>query len=158
MSFFKKTPDHRPSNGTSRDRGTRGHDNDLSIIGPGMDLTGDIVTEGTVRVEGRVNGTIRAGRSLVLGKGGEITGDVLTQDALIGGRLTGTLVAEARLELQSTAVIDGEIHAPPQHLQLHEGARFNGQIRMLDEPQEMRALTPGDAASSTEAEEVSHAP
>jgi len=156
MSFFKKAPENRPANGSPRERGTKGHDNDLSIIGPGMDLTGDIVALGTVRVEGRVNGTIRAGRSLVLGKGGEITGDVVTQDALIGGRMTGTLVAESRLELQSTAVIDGEIHAPPQHLQLHEGARFNGQIRMLDEPREMRALTSGEVDDSTEAEEVSH--
>ena len=34
----------------------------MSIIGPGMNIVGDLQTDGTVRVEGRVEGTLRAGR------------------------------------------------------------------------------------------------
>ena len=123
----------------------------MSIIGPGMSITGDLVTEGTVRVEGRIEGTVRAGKAVIIGKGGEVVGDVITQDAVIGGRLRGTLVAESRLELQATSDIEGQIRAPAQHLQLEEGARFNGQIQMLDHGQ-MAALPPGTAAeNSTEA-------
>jgi cytoskeletal protein CcmA (bactofilin family) len=155
MAFFNKSPD-RTANG-ARERSGRTGDNDLSIIGPGMNVSGDLVTDGTIRIEGRVEGTIRAGRAVVLGKGGEVIGDVVTQDALIGGRVIGTLVAEGRLELQCTAVIEGEIRAPAQHLQLDEGARFNGQIRMLEEEPPMRALPAAEQHSSTEAEEVSHA-
>lgn len=107
----------------------------MSIIGPGMNIVGDLVTDGTVRVEGRIEGTIRAGKAVIVGKGGEVVGDVVTQDAVIGGRLRGTLIAESRLELQATSDIEGQIRAPAQHLQLEEGARFNGQIQMLDEHQ-----------------------
>lgn len=104
----------------------------ISIVGPGMRVDGDLNTDGTVRIEGSVHGTVRAGKAVVLGQSGEIVGDVFTQDAVIGGRVSGTLVAESRLELQSTSIVDGEIRARAEHLQLHEGARFNGQIQMIE--------------------------
>lgn len=104
----------------------------ISIIGPGMYIEGDLATEGTVRIEGSVRGTVRAGKSVLLGKNGEVIGDVITGDAVLAGRLVGSVVAETRLELQSTCVIEGEIRARAEHLQLAEGARFSGQIQMLD--------------------------
>ncbi|HEX6068244.1 MAG TPA: polymer-forming cytoskeletal protein, partial [Longimicrobiaceae bacterium] len=104
----------------------------ISIIGPGMRIEGDLATDGTVRIEGMVQGTIRAGKAVVLGQNGEIVGDIYTRDAVIGGRVKGTLVADSRLELQGSCVVDGEIRARAAHLQLAEGATFNGQIRMID--------------------------
>jgi cytoskeletal protein CcmA (bactofilin family) len=113
--------------------GVASADGAISIIGAGMRIVGDLVTDGTVRVEGRVEGTIRAGKAVVLGKGGEVVGDIFTQDAVIGGRVEGRVVAESRLELQSTSEITGEITARTAHLQLDEGARFNGQVQMMDD-------------------------
>jgi cytoskeletal protein CcmA (bactofilin family) len=104
----------------------------ISIIGPGMRVEGDLTTDGTVRIEGSIHGTVRAGKAVVLGQSGEILGDVFTQDAVIGGRVSGTVVAESRLELQSTSSVDGEIRARAEHLLLQEGARFSGQIEMID--------------------------
>ena len=109
-----------------------GGDGAISIIGPGMRIEGDLATDGTVRIEGTVHGTIRAGKAVVLGQSGEIVGDVFTRDAVIGGRVKGTLVADSRLELQGSCQVDGEIRARSSHLQLAEGANFNGQIRMID--------------------------
>jgi cytoskeletal protein CcmA (bactofilin family) len=127
-------------------------DGAMSIIGPGMRIVGDVETEGTVHIHGRVEGTVRASKAVVLGKDGEIIGDVLTQDAIIGGRVQGLLTAQNRLELQSTSRIEGRIRARSQHLQLAEGARFNGQIEMIDgEPEPMRAL-PAETGRSTETE------
>lgn len=126
--------------------GLRAGETAISIIGPGMRVVGDVSTDGTVRVEGRIEGTIRAGKGVVLGKEGEVHGDIVTQDAVIGGRVTGTLTAESRLELQSTCVIDGRIRARSQHLKLDEGARFNGQIEMIDE-EKPRALPAGEVKS-----------
>lgn len=103
----------------------------ISIIGPGMRIEGDLATDGTVRIEGSIRGTIRAGKAVVLGKGGEVVGDILTQDAVIGGRIVGTVVAESRLELQSTCEIEGDVRAPAEHLLLEEGARFNGTVKMI---------------------------
>ena len=117
----------------------RPNESSMSIIGPGMRIKGDLVTEGTVRIEGTIEGTIRAGKAVVIGKEGEVIGDVFTQDAVVGGRVRGTLTAESRLELQATAQIEGQISARAQHLVLEEGCRFNGQVQMVgDEAQ--RAL------------------
>lgn len=103
------------------------HENAISIVGPGMRVVGDCLTEGTIRVEGVVKGTIRAGKAVVIGKDGVVEGDVFTQDAIVGGRITGAVVAESRLELQATCVIDGEIRA--RRIKLDEGGRVNGSIK-----------------------------
>ena len=44
----------------------------ISIIGPGMKVVGDLVTDGTLRIEGTVEGTIRAGKAVVIGKDGVV--------------------------------------------------------------------------------------
>src|ERR1044072_2419050 len=85
--------------------GARSLQDSMSIIGPGMHIVGDIVTDGTVRVEGRIDGTIRAGKAVVVGKDGEVQGEIFTQDAVIGGTVRGSVTAESRLELQATCNI-----------------------------------------------------
>lgn len=112
------------SNGSDGENG----DADISIIGPRMKIVGDLTTEGTVRIEGRVEGNVEAGKAVVVGKDGEIEGDVRTEDSIISGRIRGSVTAASRLEVQATAQIDGEIHA--RRLQLEEGAMLNGTIRM----------------------------
>lgn len=135
----------------ARDKGSptgrAGAESSMSIIGPGMRIVGDLLTEGTVRVEGIIEGTVRAGKAIVIGKDGEVLGDVHTQDAVIGGRVRGTVVAESRLELQATAQIEGQITARAQHLVLEEGCRFNGQVQMLGEEGQraLPASTSGDS-------------
>jgi cytoskeletal protein CcmA (bactofilin family) len=111
-------------------------DNVISIIGPGMRVVGDCETDGTLRIEGTVEGTVRAGKAVVIGKDGVVNGDVVTQDAIIGGRVTGAVVAESRLELQATSVIEGEIRA--RRIKLDEGGRVNGTVQVG----EIRPATP----------------
>src|SRR2546430_5681739 len=62
----------------------------LSIIGAGMRVEGDIVAEGVVKIEGTVVGTVRAGRQVLVAKGGEVEGDVITKEAIIGGGERGS--------------------------------------------------------------------
>lgn len=101
-------------------------DNVISIIGPGMRVVGDCETDGTLRIEGAVEGIVRAAKAVVIGKDGVVKGDVITQDAIIGGRVTGAVVAESRLELQATCVVDGEVRA--RRIKLEEGGRLNGTV------------------------------
>ena len=117
----------------------------ISIIGPGMTVVGDCETEGTVRVEGLVKGTIKAGKAVVIGKQGRVVGDIITQDAVISGHVTGTLVAESRLELQASCHIDGEIRT--RRMQLEEGAVLNGTVQMGDKKQV--ALSPQATVTAT---------
>jgi cytoskeletal protein CcmA (bactofilin family) len=104
----------------------------ISIIAPGTKIIGDVETDGTLRVEGVVEGQIKAAKAVVVGKDGVVTGDITTQDAVIGGRVSGTVVAESRLELQATCVIDGEIRA--RRVKLDEGGKVNGQVAMGETP------------------------
>ena len=100
----------------------------ISIIGPGMEVIGECSTDGTIRIEGTVQGIVRAGKAVVIGKDGLVDGDVITQDAVISGRVRGSLVAESRLELQATCRIEGEVRA--RRMQLEEGAILNGTVQM----------------------------
>ena len=115
-----------------RDNSATPQDSVISIIGPGMTIVGDCETDGTVRIEGSVQGSIKAGKAVVIGKQGVVNGDILTQDAVISGRVEGTLVAASRLELQATCHIDGEVHT--RRMQLEEGAVLNGTVNMGGEP------------------------
>jgi cytoskeletal protein CcmA (bactofilin family) len=141
--MFRKSEPQKAANGrrVATPRASSG-EGAISIIGPGMHIRGDLSTEGSVRVEGSVEGTIRAGKAVVLGKEGRIVGDIVTQDAVIGGYLQGSIMAESRLELQATCVVEGEIRTRSEHLKLDEGARFNGAIQMASEAAEEPAPAP----------------
>ena len=112
----------------------------ISIIAPGMSVEGDCASDGTIRVEGRVRGTVQAAKAVVVGKDGVVDGHVITQDAVISGRVTGTVTTESRLEVQATAHIDGEVRA--RRMQLEEGAQLNGRITMGE--QAATAVPAGD--------------
>jgi cytoskeletal protein CcmA (bactofilin family) len=117
----------------------------ISIIGPGMRIIGDCETDGTVRVEGTVEGSVRAGKAVVIGKDGFVQGDITTQDAVISGRVQGTLNAESRLELQGSSRVEGEIFA--RRMQLEDGAVLNGTVHMGEtrrqaEPRDPLATAP----------------
>ena len=111
-----------------RENRTGSPDSVISIIGPGMTIVGDCETDGTVRIEGSVEGSVKAGKAVVIGKEGLVTGDIFTQDAVISGRVEGKLVAASRLELQATCRIDGEVQT--RRMQLEEGAVLNGNVLM----------------------------
>ena len=111
----------------------------ISIIGPGMKIIGDCETEATLRVDGVVEGSIRAAKAVVIGKAGVVIGNVTTQEAVVAGRVSGTLNAESRLELQATCRVEGEIHT--SRMQVEEGAILNGSVdmRSKSKPQAGRA-------------------
>lgn len=111
-----------------RDNSSASPDSVISIIGPGMTIVGDCQTDGTVRIEGSVEGSVTAGKAIVIGKQGRVAGDVVTQDAVISGAVEGTVTAASRLELQATCRIDGEVHT--RRMQLEEGAVLNGNVVM----------------------------
>jgi cytoskeletal protein CcmA (bactofilin family) len=100
----------------------------LSIIGAGMRVVGDITAEGVVKIEGTVVGTVRAGRQVLVGKGGEVEGDVISREAIIGGEVRGSVRADERCEIQASCVVHGDIAA--KRLLVQEGGEINGVVRM----------------------------
>ncbi len=102
----------------------------LSIIARGMRVVGDIETEGVVKVEGEVKGTLRAGRQVLIGKGGKVEGDIDTREAIVGGEVRGSIVAQERIELQATSVVHGDVVT--KRVLMAEGGMVNGHVRMGD--------------------------
>ena len=84
----------------------------LSIIGAGMRVVGDISADGVVKIEGSVNGTVRAAKQVLVARGGEVEGDVVSKEAIIGGEVRGAIYAEERLELQTASVVHGDVLGP----------------------------------------------
>lgn len=100
----------------------------LSIIAAGMRITGDVETTGTLKIDGRIDGSVTGARQLLLGRGGAIHGNVHAGEVVIGGVVDGAVTADERLELQGTAVVNGDIDT--RSILVLEGARINGSVRM----------------------------
>lgn len=116
----------------------------ISIIGPGMHIVGDCDTTDTIRIEGRIEGSVRAEKAVVVGEGGRVNGDIQTQDAVIAGMVKGALDVDSRLELKETCVIDGEIRAT--RLKLDEGGVVTGTVSIGRREAGAAAAGPAPAA------------
>jgi len=116
----------------ARDRGRAEPvvDQGMSVVGAGMTFVGDCQTEGGLRVDGTVDGSVRTGRVLEIGPDGVVKGDVRAQEATVAGQVHGTMVVESRLELRSTGKVDGEVFA--RRMSVAEGAVVNAAMRMGD--------------------------
>ena len=100
----------------------------FSIIASDMTVIGDLETEGVVRIEGRVKGTVRVGSQVLVASGAVIEGDLHTQEAVIAGQVSGGIQATDRVELQGSAVVTGDIHTP--RIAIVEGAKVTGEVKM----------------------------
>src|SRR5205814_10561020 len=96
--------------------------------GAGVWDVGDSTAGGVVKIGGSVVGTGRAGRQVLVGKGGEGEGDVISREAIIGGEVRGSIRADERIEIQSTSVVHGDVAA--KRLLVQEGGEINGVVRM----------------------------
>lgn len=102
----------------------------LSVIASGMRVEGELVTDGVVKIEGTVVGTVRAGEQVLVAKGGIVEGDIHTREAVLGGEVRGTILAHERVEVQATSVVHGDIGT--QRIMVQEGGEVNGHVRMGD--------------------------
>jgi cytoskeletal protein CcmA (bactofilin family) len=100
----------------------------FSIIASDMTVIGDLETEGVVRVEGRVKGTVRAGTQVLVASGAVIEGDLHAQEAVIAGQVSGAIHARERVELQASAMVAGDVLTP--RISIIEGAKITGEVKM----------------------------
>lgn len=102
----------------------------LSIIAAGTTITGDIECAGVLKIEGRIDGSVRQARQIMLARDGSIHGDATAAEVVVGGTIDGNVHASDRLELQSTAVVNGDITT--KSIVVMEGARINGGVKMTE--------------------------
>jgi cytoskeletal protein CcmA (bactofilin family) len=102
----------------------------LSIVSVGTVITGDLSCTGVLKVEGEINGSVLKARQVMLAKDGAIRGDVTAHEIVLGGVVDGNVTAADRLELQPTAVVNGNITT--KSIVVMEGARINGAVKMTE--------------------------
>ena len=100
----------------------------LSIIASGMRIVGDVESAGVIKVDGHIDGSVSGARQVLVARGGTIHGNITADEIVIGGLVAGAVVATERLELQETAVVNGDIETTS--IVVLEGAKINGSVRM----------------------------
>ena len=109
-----------------------------TIIGPTTSIHGDLKADGTLRVDGLVEGTIEAAGNVIIGQTGRVTASIQGQNVLIAGVVRGDVVAAQRLEIVATGkvwdpgLID-QLDEGVRALLIEEGGLFRGQSIMRDE-------------------------
>lgn len=138
MLFNKKSDDPSttdltsaaPAKPSKSDAKNPGAETAMSVIAQGMRIVGDIECNGVLKIEGIVEGSIRGPRQLLLGRQGEVKGDLHAREVVLGGKVEGKVVADERVEIQGTALVTGDVHT--KSIIVLEGGRINGAVRMDD--------------------------
>ena len=94
----------------------------------GTEIVGDIKTNGDLRIDGFVKGTIQTAGKLVIGEKGTVEGEVKCKNSTISGTIKGTMLVEELLTLHSTAKVKGDIQTGK--LSVEPGAEFTGKCSM----------------------------
>jgi cytoskeletal protein CcmA (bactofilin family) len=96
-------------------------------IGPSVVIKGDISASEPISIAGRVEGRVEVeSHPVTIAAGAHVEGDVAADVIIVAGSMQGTMVAEARIELRSTASFDGELAAP--RLAVEDGATLRGKV------------------------------
>ena len=99
-----------------------------AFLGKGSKVTGKLVFEGTVRIEGQVEGEITAQDTLIIGDSAVVNAQIVGTSVVVHGRVTGDITAKKRLEIRAPGRLVGNITTPS--LVIHEGVVFEGQCSM----------------------------
>ena len=80
-----------------------------TIIARGTKIVGNINMEGSLRIDGHVNGKVSSTETLTVGKTGVVEGELSVKEAVVGGKIIGNLIAHQRVELENKAAILGDV-------------------------------------------------
>ena len=96
----------------------------LNKILSGTEITGDIISDSNLLIEGEIIGNVSCSGKVIVGTSGKIKGNLVCVNAEIDGAMDGELTIENLLVLHSTARIKGDIQT--LKLNIEEGAYFEG--------------------------------
>ena len=81
----------------------------INLIGAGTTIEGEIRSNGDIRIDGMVKGSVNSKSKIVVGSTGKIEGDIFCQNADVSGSIKGKTTVADMLFLKSTAMINGDI-------------------------------------------------
>jgi len=114
-----------------------------SLIGSNLKVVGDLFFSGGLRIDGTVDGDLTGTHNekslIVLSKESHVNGNVHAYDAVINGEIVGDLTVSHFLELQSNAIIRGNINY--RQLQMECGVVVDGNLKKITgSDEEVKAL------------------
>jgi len=105
----------------------------VNIIGSGTDIVGDLKSNGDIRIDGSIKGTIVSTGKVVVGSSGKVDGKITCQNADISGEVKAHIVVAELLSLKASAEVSGDILT--NKLAIEPGAVFTGACKMGNQPQ-----------------------
>lgn len=99
-----------------------------AFVGKGVEFKGTISYNGTVRIDGSLDGEIHTEGVLLVGEEAVITAKVTAGTIVCKGKITGDVVAKEKIKLRAPAIVNGGIKTPM--LSIEEGVLFNGTLEM----------------------------
>lgn len=101
---------------------------EVTVIGPGARLEGNLVSAASLRIEGRVKGQVTAEGDVIVAPEAHVEGDIRARNVTVAGRYSGNITSAGTLEFASTAKVEGNIVCAS--LIVNQGAVFTGQSDM----------------------------
>ncbi len=103
-----------------------------TIIGEYTTIKGDLESESSVKVVGRVDGNIKASGDVIVLVNASISGNIWADNLIVAGTINGDVHVKNNLHLESTARLKGdmEVHS----FVTDEGAVFEGNCKMVEIP------------------------
>ena len=107
-------------------------DNEIdTVLAEDIDFTGELSFNKPLMIKGKFSGTINASGDLYVGNDALVEARIEANVVSLKGRIKGNIFAKSRVELFSTAAVDGDITAPD--IVMESGCRFNGMCKMINE-------------------------
>jgi len=102
----------------------------INLISVGTDITGDVKSNGDIRIDGTLNGNLNTKGKVVIGTTGKVKGEVICKNSEVAGIIEGKIMVGQLLNLKSSSKINGEIVT--SKLSIEPGAVFSGTCKMND--------------------------
>jgi len=99
-----------------------------TIIGPGTSVSGDVESGGFTRVDGNVQGNVKAKGRVVIGERARMRSNVSGTFVTVGGVVFGNVLASERLIILATGLIMGDIIT--KRIQADDGCLIHGRVRV----------------------------
>src|SRR5438445_10489781 len=91
---------------------TMNGDEPFTFLGKGAQFKGIIHFEGTIRIDGRLEGEIHTKGTLMVGEHAVIEGDISADVVVSGGHINGNFVASEKVQLLPSRVLTGDMKTP----------------------------------------------
>jgi len=102
----------------------------INLISNGTDITGDIKSNGDIRIDGSLKGNLNTKGKVVIGPTGKVNGEVICKNSEVSGIIEGKITVGQLLNLKASSKILGDIAT--SKLSIEPGAIFSGNCKMSD--------------------------